>query len=150
MEIRTNSLPKEDTHVVDDIIGTYVIDNKGKEVGRVKQVHIDPVNLTVEGITIDNGLFHENDYVDRGYIFLLSVDKVVLSDIPISNYKGMKVIDSAGNDVGTVSEVTQAGDSNNVYALTVNRGALKDDMVVTGDQIEKVEDKIFLNEAIRD
>jgi sporulation protein YlmC with PRC-barrel domain len=148
VEIRSTGLARDDTEAVDEIIGTYVIDYKGTEIGRVKQIHVDPVNLTVEGITIDNGLFHEDDYVDKGYIFLLSNEGVILSDILISDYVGMAVVDSTGKEVGKVSDVSAVGTTNGIYSLTVNRGLLRDDLVVTASMIDRVGEKIMLNEPI--
>lgn len=147
-QIKNTSLNKQKTELVTDIVGKKALDNRGKEVGTIKHVHIDPVNLTVEGISIKNGLFKEKDYIGKGYISYLSSEGAILSQTPLTEYIGMKVVDSAGKDIGKVKAVYRARKTNSVYSLTINRGVLKDDLIVTDKLIGNVGDKIMLNEQV--
>lgn len=149
-EIKNNSIPKEETVIVKKINGSKVIDDRGKKIGKVKKVHISPDTLSVEGITIDNGLFKGKDYIGKNYICSLSEEGAVLCETPISEYIGMKVVDSKGKEIGKVRNVYRARKTNSAYSLTIDRGLTKDDLIVTDNFIESVGDKIMLNETIRE
>lgn len=147
-EIKNTSMKKENTLKLEEIRGRKVIDDRGKEIAKVKEIHIDPKTLRVEGMTIDGGLFRENDYIGRGYICSISDEAVVLCETPLTEYIGMKVLDSEGKDMGKVKEVYRSRKTNAAYSLIVDQGIGKDDLTVPGSMIDKVAENIMLDKAV--
>lgn len=147
-QIKNTSLKKEDTQKVNNIVGQKVVDDKGNEIGKIKSVHIDPENLTVEGITIANGVFQEKSYVGKGYICNLSNQGAVLCDTPLTEVIGKKVMDSSGKDIGEVKSIYRARKTNSLYSITIDRGMSTNDLIVTDKVIDNIGEKVVLNEKI--
>jgi len=144
-EIRNKAMKLEKTEDVNTIIGKVVIDNRGKDIGKVKSLQIDPLNLTVEGITISNGLFKERDYVGRDYIVSLTKTGAILSETPLTHYLGMEVIDLQGKMVGTVIDIYRSRKTNSAYSLTVDTGAGNNDLIISDNLVDTVGERIVLN-----
>ncbi|MBI2572388.1 PRC-barrel domain-containing protein [Candidatus Woesearchaeota archaeon] len=147
-QIRRHAKSKNGLLVTKDIEGKKVIDRSGKEIGVVKAIHIDPITLHVEGITISKGLFNDSDYVGSEYITAITNKAALLSIVPITEYLGKKVFDSKGNELGKVKEIHRTNKTNNVLSITVDRGFLKQDLVVGDHAIDSIGENIRLNEAV--
>ncbi len=147
-EIKNTSMAKEDTIKISDTIGKKVIDNRGTEIGKVASVHLDPNSLSIEGISISNGLFREKDYVGKEYICSLSDEAAVLCQTPLTEYVGMKVYDSKGEKIGSVRDVNRTRETNKAYSLTIKRGRGKQDLIVTDNFIKNVGENIVLNDKV--
>ncbi len=129
------------------VIGKGVVDARGEELGTVKELHLDPENLTVEGIRLDKGLFQGKDYVGKEYIANMAGEKLLLSVTPLSEYLGMEVLDKKGERVGVVRDINRARKTNNLYSITVERKQ-RPDLIVMEDFIENVGERIMLNRPI--
>ena len=134
--------------IAKDVIGKNVIDERGTKVGTVKKLHLNPYTFYVEGITLDNGLFRDKDFVGSEYIGSLTESGAVLLMIPITQYMGMLVYDSNGEKIGKVKDITRIKDSNNLLNITVDRGVNDGDMIINEKFIESVGENIVLNAPV--
>ncbi|HLC93311.1 MAG TPA: PRC-barrel domain-containing protein [archaeon] len=127
------------------LIGKKVLASNGKEVGTIMEIRLDPVTLNLDGIEMDRGFFGTDTFVGRKYITSLSNEGAVLNMSPVTDYKGLKVFDSNGKEVGTVKEVRTDGPTNDVSAIVVGTGILKNDAVFTKSDVKDVGESIMLN-----
>ncbi|HIH09327.1 MAG TPA: hypothetical protein HA254_01515 [Candidatus Diapherotrites archaeon] len=144
-EIRQMSKQHDSGVRIHKLIGKKVLASNGKEVGTIMEIRLDPVTLNLDGIEMDRGFFGTDTFIGRKYITSLSEDGAVLNMSPVSDYKGLKVFDSSGKEVGTVKEVRTEGHTNNVSAIVVGTGILKNDAVFSRSDVKGVGESIMLN-----
>ncbi|MCX6770436.1 MAG: PRC-barrel domain-containing protein [Candidatus Micrarchaeota archaeon] len=133
------------------LLGKKVRDSSGKEIGSVTEIRLDPATLNLDGIELDRGLFGTYTFIGRKYITSLTEEGVVLNMSPVMDYKGMKVFDSNGKEVGTVKAVQTERNTNNISAIVVGTGILKndaDDLVFSNSDVRGVGESIMLNVVV--
>ena len=133
-----------------ELKGKKVMAANGKEIGSIQDIRLDPKTLALDGIEIDRGFFGTDTFIGRKYITSLSTDGAVLNMSPVSDYKGMKVFDSSGKEVGTVKEVRTEGSTNTISAIVVGTGILSNDAVFSKSNVQGVGESIMLNVAVDD
>src|SRR3989344_1735245 len=133
---------------VHEIKGKKVIALNGKEIGTVQEIRLDSKTLELDGIEIDRGFFGMDTFIGRKYISSLSADGAVLNMDPVVDYKGLKVFDSSGREIGTVKEIHTSGDSNEISAIVVGTGILTNDAVFSKSDVKGVGESILLNVAV--
>jgi len=143
--IKNNNLPFKDTIEVSEVLGKKVLTKDGKNIGKVKSVHIHPRDLTVEGIVIDPGFFDANHYVGAEYISSITDEGVVLKIHPVTDYVGLKVFDFTGKEIGKVKEVNRSKQTNTLYSILVSREG-KEDVLIRADYIAAAGKNIVLRE----
>ena len=131
--------------LIHKLIGKKVLASNGKEVGTILEIRLDPVTLNLDGIEMDRGFFGTDTFVGRKYITSLSADGAVLNMSPVADYKGLKVFDSSGKEVGTVKEVRTDGATNNISAIVVGTGILSNDAVFSRSDVKGVGESVMLN-----
>lgn len=102
----------------DEILGKEVLDLKGGIIGIVQKIHIDRGTKKIIGITIDEGFLKPQLFVGVDKISFFGLDAVILNN-EFTSYKGIKVFDSKGNDVGNVKEVL-TGKTGKIKKIIVN------------------------------
>ncbi|MCR4368819.1 MAG: PRC-barrel domain-containing protein [archaeon] len=130
---------------VNELKGKKVMALNGKEVGKIMQVRLDPNSLSFDGIEMDRGFFGEDTFVGKDYIESLSDQGAVLNMTPVTEYKGLRVMDSAGKQVGTVKEIRTSSHSNNISAIVVGTGVLTNDVIFSKSDVKSVGESIMLN-----
>ncbi len=133
------------------LLGKKVRDSAGKDVGSVTEIRLDPATLNLDGIEMDRGIFGTYTFIGRKYIESLTAEGAVLNMSPVMDYKGLKVFDSNGKEVGTVKEVQTEGATNNISAIVVGTGILKndaDDVVFSNSDVRGVGESIMLNVVV--
>ena len=125
--------------------GKKVLDLNGKEVGTIMDIRLDPKTLDLDGIEMDRGFFGRDTFIGRKYITSLSKDGAVLNMTPVTDYKGLKVFDSSGKEVGTVKEIRTDRHTNGISAIVVGTGILKNDVVFAKSNVKGVGESILLN-----
>ena len=143
--IKHNTLPFKDTIEVSEVVGKKVLTKDGKNIGKVKSVHIHPRDLTVEGIVIDPGFFDANQYMGAEYISSITDEGVVLKIHPVTDYVGLKVFDYTGKEIGKVKEVNRSKQTNTLYSILVSRKG-KEDVLIRADYIAAAGKNIVLRE----
>lgn len=131
----------------DDILGKEAVDPEGEILGVVVKLHLDPVNRTMSGITIDQGLWEPDLYIGMEYVGNFGEDVVFLNQIPYSKYKGMPVFTHDGKKIGKVSHVEW--DSKGWRKLIVTNQSIlipwkKSEFSITPDQVERIGFAIIL------
>ena len=63
----------------------------------------------------------------------------------VTDYKGLKVFDSRGTDIGTVKEVQTDGNTNTISAIVVGKGILKNDVVFSKSDVKGIGEGVMLN-----
>ncbi len=66
-----------------NIEGKKIFDEEGKVVGKVQDIHIDPITFNIKGISITRGKFKGSRFIDSSYISSLSEEGVILLAAPI-------------------------------------------------------------------
>ena len=132
---------------VNELKGKKVMALNGKEVGKIMEVRLDPTSLNLDGIEMDRGFFGLDTFVGRNYIESLSMDGAVLNMTPVSDYKGLNVFDSNGKEVGKVKEIRTEGRTNNISAIVVGTGMLKNDAIFSKSDVKSVGESIMLNKV---
>ena len=130
-----------------DLTGKRVRAADGKDIGKIIGVRLDSKTFSLDGIEIDRGFFGTDTFVGQKYITSLSIDGAVLNMNPVSDYKGLSVFDSAGKKVGNVKEIRTSKESNNISAIVVETGILKNDVIFSKSDIREVGESIMLNVA---
>ena len=150
-EIRVMNKAHNSGVKMQSLLGKKVMDSNGKEVGSVTEIRLDPATLNLDGIEMDRGIFGTYTFIGRKYIAALSEDGAVLNMSPVMDYKGLKVFDSNGKEVGTVKEVQTERDTNNISAIVVGTGILKndaDDVVFSNSDVRGVGESVMLNVVV--
>jgi sporulation protein YlmC with PRC-barrel domain len=142
------TLPFEKTVEAKKIVGKKVITDKGKNVGKVKAIHIHPTELTVEGIVVDPGMLELDHYIDKTYIRSLNAEGAVLNITPITEVVGLKVYDAVGRKIGKVAEIRRSDFKNTIRSIMVDTGADEDGLVIPVDYIATIGDAVMLKEKI--
>ena len=132
---------------VNELKGKKVMALNGKEVGKITEVRLDPKSFDLDGIEMDRGFFALDTFIGRNYIESLSDEGAVLNMTPVTDYKGLHVMDSTGKEVGKVKEIRTEGNTNNISAIVVGTGLLNNDVVFTKSDVKSVGDSIMLNKV---
>ncbi len=144
-EIRKMNKEHDSGIRVQELKGKKVLDSNGKEIGTIMEIRLDPQTLNLDGIEMDRGFFGTDTFIGRKYITSLSLEGAVLNMSPVTDYKGMKVFDSSGKEIGTVKEVRTTGATNDISAIVVGTGILSNDAVFSKSDVKGVGDSIMLN-----
>ena len=132
---------------VNELKGKKVIDSNGKEVGKISEIRLDPKSFDLDGIEMDRGFFGLDTFIGRNYIESLSDEGAVLNMTPVTDYKGLRVMDSTGKEIGKVKEIRTDGSTNNISAIIVGTGLLNNDVIFTKSDVKSVGDSILLNKV---
>ncbi|MFH1850670.1 MAG: PRC-barrel domain-containing protein [archaeon] len=143
-ETKHKTIPFKDTIDVSQIIGEQVLTSAGKNLGKVKSVHIHPKDLTVEGIVLDQGMFKVDQYFDAGYIETLNLKGVVLKIEPIDEFVGKEVFDPTGKKIGKVTGINKSKQTNTLLSIKVNTEGTDSELVITSDYIAAVSEKALM------
>ncbi len=142
---RVGAYSNEQSEPVSQISGKPVFSSTGKEIGKVKEILVHPVELRVESVLIDRGMFSLGTLVGREYVDSLTKDGVFLNIVPVTEFDGMTVLDVHGAEIGRVSRVNTIGESNSIESLVVERGILGGSVSIPKNAVEYVGDRIHLN-----
>ena len=132
---------------VNELKGKKVMALNGKEVGKITEVRLDPKTFDLDGIEMDRGFFALDTFIGKNYIESLSDEGAVLNITPVTDYKGLHVMDSTGKEIGKVKEIRTEGSTNNISAIVVGTGLLNNDVVFTKSDVRSVGDSIMLNKV---
>lgn len=150
-EIRVTNKDLNSGMKMQSLLGKKVLDSAGKEIGSLTEIRLDPKTLNLDGIEMDRGFFGTYTFIGRKYISTLSEEGAVLNMSPVMDYKGLKVFDSNGKEIGIVKEVQTEGTTNNISAIVVGTGILKndaDDVVFSKKDVMGVGESIMLNVVV--
>ncbi|MBN2422161.1 PRC-barrel domain-containing protein [Candidatus Woesearchaeota archaeon] len=150
VEIRKKSMPMNKTVNMNKVLGKKVLSKDGQDIGKVGAVHVDPKTMTLQGITIDKGIFETNDYIGRNYIENLSNSGAVLNITPIKEFLGLEVFDSKAKKIGKVKEIRRTGDTNQLLSIVVDRGLTSEDLIVTENEIKEIGDNVMLATPVKE
>ncbi|MDO8661416.1 MAG: PRC-barrel domain-containing protein, partial [Candidatus Woesearchaeota archaeon] len=146
-EIRETNKEHNSGLRVNELKGKKVIASNGKEIGTIIEVRLDPNSFVLDGIEMDRGFFGLDTFIGRNYIDSLSIEGAVLNMVPVTDYKGLLVIDSTGKKVGNVKEIRTEGRTNNISAIIVGTGLLSNDVIFSKSDVKSVGESIILTSA---
>ncbi|MBI4044992.1 MAG: PRC-barrel domain-containing protein [Candidatus Diapherotrites archaeon] len=149
-EIKESKLDYELTIRADDLKGKRVLAKNGKEIGKISEIRLDPGTFSFTGIKVNRGLLELDAFIGKEYIDSVSADGAILNITPVTDYEGLKVFDSDGKPVGKVREIRREGNTNNISAIVVDRGILKNDVVLSKSDVKSVGESIILNVPIEE
>lgn len=130
---------------INEMKGKKVLALNGKEIGTIQEIRLDAKSMDLDGIEVDRGFFGKDTFIGKKYITSLSSEGAVLNMTPVSDYKGLKVFDSTGKEIGTVKEVRTEGETNTISAIVVGTGILSNDAVFSRSDVKGVGESIMLN-----
>jgi sporulation protein YlmC with PRC-barrel domain len=149
-QIKHKTLPFEETVDMYGLIGMKVLSKDGKQIGKVKSLHLHPSDLTLEGIKVDPGWFESDHYIGGSYIEKMSDEAIVLSMIPVTEYIGLEVHDSAGKKIGKVKSVNRSLKTNKLLSVTLDKKYKGEDLNISADYISAIGHSIMLKERFDD
>jgi len=132
-----------------ELVGKKVMSDTGKEIGKVNAVHLDKESLAMAGIEVDRGLLEVDSFIGKDYISSIGNEGIFLNITPVSEYKGAKVLDADGHNVGHVKEVQRVGATNQLESIVIDRGLGKGDLVVARNDIQVFGDRIILGHRVK-
>lgn len=132
---------------VNELKGKKVMALNGKEVGKITEVRLDPKTFDLDGIEMDRGFFALDTFIGKNYIESLSDEGAVLNITPVTDYKGLHVMDSTGKEIGKVKEIRTEGNTNNISAIVVGTGLLNNDVIFTKSDVKSVGESLMLNKV---
>ena len=144
-EIRLSNKENDSGIKANDLKGKKVRAADGKDIGTIMGVRLDSTTFDLDGIEVDRGFFGKDTFIGKRYITSLSTEGAVLNMSPVTDYKGLKVFDSSGKEVGTVKEIRTSEHTNNISAIVVGTGILKNDAVFSRSDVKSVGSSIMLN-----
>lgn len=137
----TNAITSE------DILGKDVIDKEGEFIGVVEKVLIDKKSLSLIGIEIDKGFLKSGFVVGKDYIDRVTDYALILKIRIVYGIKGLEVFDNMGVKLGKVKDIKLQGTKNKVKELIVSTSFFKEDLVISGENIEVIGRNVILNIA---
>ncbi|MDO8428402.1 MAG: PRC-barrel domain-containing protein [Candidatus Diapherotrites archaeon] len=108
---------------VKDLIGKSVITAEGKQIGKIGEVLIDPIDLCLRGLVVRRGLITTDLFISKDYIKNLSKDRVELSADPFIESTEIKVFNVNGKQIGKVKSITRADNSHRITAIVIDQEA---------------------------
>ncbi|PLW80560.1 hypothetical protein C0585_01885 [Candidatus Woesearchaeota archaeon] len=134
-------------HIItsDDILGKDVVDAQGEILGVIQILHIDKNTKSIVGITVDQGFMKPDLFIGLEYIQQFGVDTVFLNTFPKDKIKGMKVLDSNGKQIGTVTELEYSS-GNELKSIRVKKGMMKDLENIPVSKIKEIGHNVILKE----
>jgi sporulation protein YlmC with PRC-barrel domain len=81
----------DDIITADDILGKEVIDNFGRKIGVVMNIHISRSKRSIMGISIDRGFISSDIFIGSDYIKTFGHDVVILLKSAAFSYEGSKL-----------------------------------------------------------
>src|SRR3989344_1317335 len=127
------------------IIGKQVLSKGGKIIGIISQVRINPNNLVLQGILINQGLFARPLYIGKSYFSKLSHDAVILNIEVSVLLKGKRVIDSDGEVIGVVEKVLINPKNFELVGISIDKGFLRKGLSIGKNYIDRLTDyAVFL------
>jgi len=135
----------KDTIKLSKVYGHKVLSKEGKNLGNLREIHIDPKKLTIEGVLVDRGIFGESNYIGKNYIEAITSTAIILKITPITDIEGRSVYDSNGRKVGKVKSMTRSKKTNNIASIVVERGIFGGkDLVVQNSSIKEIGKSVML------
>ena len=131
-----------------DALNKKVLSDSGREIGKISDIRIDPDSLEVAGISVKRGILARDMFVARRYIQSLGDQGAILKITPVTQYKGMKVFDLHGKEVGSVKEVRAVGSTNNAVSLVVDRGITRKKLVIDKSDVMAIGESVLLYKGI--
>ncbi|MFA5763897.1 MAG: PRC-barrel domain-containing protein [archaeon] len=148
LEIKHNSSSVKDTLMVSQAVGHKVIGKNGSELGKVKELAIDPRKMTVEGVYVSPCFTCADEYIGKEYIETISVNGIVLKIDPLTEVIGKKVFDSTGKQIGKVSALTREKKTNTINQIEVNPGLGKKNILVSMEDVKSLGEAVVLSKTI--
>ena len=145
--IKNAKYPARATVELSRAIGKSVTSKDNKKLGKLKAVYIRPGKIEIGGIRLGPSRLLA-DVIDARYISSISEKGVVLTLSPITEYRGMKVVDSAKEAIGTIEKVNRKKKTGEITSFIVSRGLLKSDVTLKKSDVEKVTGKVYLNRKV--
>lgn len=127
-----------------EIIGKKVLASDGSQIGVVDRVLMDPQMLDVRYIGVKKGLFSVDYYISRGYIDRLTEEGAILNIVPVEEFKGKKVFDKNGFEIGLVKDVNRISPGNEMMSIIVDQGIGQDDLLVDESEIGQLGESVIL------
>ena len=131
------------------IQGKKVLTSDGKQIGKIKSIHIHPGKLSVEGIIVDPGMFEVDHYIDSTYIKSLSNEGAVLNMNPATEIVGLTVFDSLGKKIGKIEEVNRSKLSNKIISIRVEGSGIDKECKISADYIAAIGTNVMLKEPYK-
>jgi sporulation protein YlmC with PRC-barrel domain len=144
-KIKHKSKTREKTISIRKALWKPVFSKNKKNIGTLKEIRIDPLKLTIEGILVEKPLFIENNYIGKNYISGITEKGTILKINPVTEFKGLEVVDNSGKIIGKVKKVNRNKKTNNLKELIVKTGAMKKDLRVPKSKIRNVGKRVMLN-----
>ncbi len=143
IEITSNSLDKQDTVSLKESRGMPVVTKSGGKLGKIKDIAVNPDDLSVEGFILEDGPFSDKVYLSSSFFSNLDSRKAVLSMNPFRSIKNMKVYSKEGKYIGEVKDIELKG-VGKPFRLKVSKeeGEILD---IPDTNIEKVNSNVLLN-----
>ncbi|MBN2422158.1 hypothetical protein JXB41_02935 [Candidatus Woesearchaeota archaeon] len=148
-KIKHKSLPIDKTINVKYSFGKNVYANDGSRLGIIKGIHIDPNELTIEGITVEKSVINRK-YIGKEYIRRITNKGALLNIMPFTEYIGIDVVDKSGRKVGKVKQINRSKKTNTIISILVGRGYGKKDIEIKKDYIGNISKKIKLNVIVKE
>jgi sporulation protein YlmC with PRC-barrel domain len=143
IEITCDSLEKEDTLSLKESKGVPVVTESGGELGRIKDITVNPVDLSVEGFVVESGPFSDEVYLSACFFSNIDSSHAVLKRDPLKTIRDKKVYSKQGRYLGVVKDVGFKG-VGKPFRLKVSKGN-GEILDIPDTKIDKVNSSVMLN-----
>jgi sporulation protein YlmC with PRC-barrel domain len=124
----------------EDLKGMKVVDTDGGKFGSVREVLIDPLNLTITGLMVRKGF--KSVFIQRDFVERIGKRCVMLKIPPV--IETMEVIDINGEKVGKVGQIFKNESTNMVELIEVNTGFVSKPLKIPQHEIHGIGKKVVL------
>ncbi len=123
-----------------DIKGMKVMDTNGEKFGTVHELQIDPINLTIVGLTVHKGF--KNVFIQKDFIERIGKNCVMLKVPPIM--EAMEVIDINGEKIGRINKIFKNETTGMVELIEISTGFLSKPLKMPQHEIHGIGKKVVL------
>ena len=148
LEIKHNSMAMDEAVHSSKTVGRRVFAKNGDDLGKVKELAINPEKMRIEGVWVSPCFTCVDEYIGREYVDKITEEGVMLKIDPLTEVIGEKVFDSQGKKIGKVSALTREKKTNSIISLEVDRGIGKDRLIVPIENVKSMGNAVILSKKV--
>ncbi len=136
--------PAENAQKAFELKGKKVLAANGKEIGKIKELFLNAQNFGLDGIVVEREPTELDAYIKSNHLEALNDDAVRVKITLPFEYRGERVFDSSGKEIGSVKEIVRTEGTNEIVSLVIDQGLAKQNVTVLRAAVQNIAEGIFL------
>jgi len=136
--------PVENALKAFELKGKKVWAANGKEIGKIKEVFLNAQNFGLDGVLVEREPTELDAYIKSNHLEYSNGNVVRITIALPFEYRGERVFDSLGKEIGSIKEIVRTESTNEIVSLVIDRGLAKQNLTVLRSAVQSVPEGIFL------